>query len=431
MTTRRWIPLACVLVAATLGGGCAAVSNPVSDGIPVRYLPKEVLGRPKKELVPVPLTLLRIKEADNYKLDKGDILAVIAGDMFGPENIQPPVSIPNPGEGTLSAVGYPVPVREDGTISLPSARYKPISVKGMTAVEVEQKLRRVLIDGEDNMKEDGTPLQLYNSGSKISVQLQKKRRYNVTVVRDDVQSNQQIGAGGILLNNTRRSGVVVSLEAGKNDVLNALSQSGGPPGSDARDEVIIERGQYDMNNPRKIFTTIPLTIYPDQPLTLTEKDVTLNDGDILRVPNRATDHYMVGGIINPKQVALPKDYDLDVVQAVIVANGPIANGAFSQNQFTPGQVADGLGSPSPSLINVLRQMPDGQQINIRVDLARALRDPRENILILPDDRIIMQEKPAESLARYITQKFFFTFNLDFANPANNMANFFTTGLPGR
>ena len=47
-------------------------------------------------------------------------------------------------------------------------------------------------------------------------------------------------------------------------------------------------------------------------------------------------------------------------------------------------------------------MPHGQ-VTIAVDLNRALRDPRERILVRPGDVLILQEQPGEALARYTTQ----------------------------
>ena len=49
---------------------------------------------------------------------------------------------------------------------------------------------------------------------------------------------------------------------------------------------------------------------------------------------------------------------------------------------------------------MLRRTPDGRQVNIRVDLYRALRDPRENIIIEPGDMLILQETPGEAMSRY-------------------------------
>lgn len=101
---------------------------------------------------------------------------------------------------------------------------------------------------------------------------------------------------------------------------------------------------------------------------------------------------------------LPRDYDLDVVQAIALANGPIVN-SISQNNLTGQIVQTGLGFPSPSLVTVLRRTANGGQIPIRVNLNRALRDPRERILIQAGDTIILQQTVGEALAQYFTTVF--------------------------
>jgi protein involved in polysaccharide export with SLBB domain len=400
--SRGW-SLALLMATVAFGNGCAALSNPVAAGVPVSMLPKEVLARPKAELVAVPLTLLRLKEQAAYKLDKGDVLAVIAGDLFGPEQVQPPLSTPNPGEGVESTVGYPVPVRDDGTISLPNPKIPPINVKGKTTEQVEAYLRRALTGAEP-----GFPEIFKEGGAKISVQLMRKRRFRVSVIRSDIAGGP-VNIGGVLTSQGRTFGSVVTLEAGRNDVLNALNASGGTPGNDAKNEVWIYRGEYDPANPAKGQARIPLKIYPDQQLTISEADITLNEGDILVIPGREAEVFYVGGIINSRQIPLPREVDFDVIAAVAVANGPIINGAFQNNQFVAQSIATGLGTPSPALVNVLRQLPNGSQLNIRIDMDRALKDPRERILMQPGDILLMQERPYEAFARYLTQQFRFNF----------------------
>ena len=50
-------------------------------------------------------------------------------------------------------------------------------------------------------------------------------------------------------------------------------------------------------------------------------------------------------------------------------------------------------------------MPGREQINIRVDLNKALRDPRERVLIQPGDIIVLQDTPGEAFAQYFTTTF--------------------------
>ncbi len=407
-----------VCAALSLLNGCASLTNPVADGIPVRRVPSEVLGRPKSDLQALPLTLLRRVDPPEYLLDKGDVLAVLAGDLFGPENVQPPVTFSD-GQGTESAVGYPVPVRDDGTIALPNAAIKPISVKGKSVPEVEQLVRDAV----------EAQLKLFQPGAvKISVQLQRRRRYSILVIREDTQAVPTTSAGGVITQVSRRNGVTVSLEAYKNDVLRALNQSGGPPGLDARNEVIIQRGTYDPDNPEKGVTRIPLRVYPDQPFAISEADITLNEGDVLSILARDTEQFYTGGVLGSRQISLPRDYDLDVLQAIALVGGPLVNGGFTQNAFIAQSFASGLGTPSPVLCTVLRKLPDGRQIPIRVDLSRALKDPRERIRILPDDFVVMQEKPGDAITRYMTQNFRFGTNVDSIR-GENITQTITSTLP--
>jgi hypothetical protein len=54
-------------------------------------------------------------------------------------------------------------------------------------------------------------------------------------------------------------------------------------------------------------------------------------------------------------------------------------------------------------------------IPIRVDLNKALRDPRGRILAQPQDTLILQETPGEAVARYLSQQFNFSFMYNLFN----------------
>lgn len=384
------------LAAVGLSTGCAAVSNPVADGIPVRRLPAEVLGKSKADMQPIDLTLLRRKEPEPYRLDKGDLLAIVAADLFGPENAPIPVNPPDANNREASS-GYPAPVRDDGTISLPgqNENIKPLDVRGKTLREVEEDLKKMIVNAG----------QFKEGKFKVSVQLARRRQYRVYVQREDTQQVPFTGAGGLgaFYQNKKGNGVTVFLDEGRNDVLNALNLAGGPPGLDAKNDLIIQRGTFDPANPKKNVTRIPLRMYPEDQLKISEADVTLRDGDIVLIEASQTEFYSTAGIVTARQWSLPRDYDLNVLQALAIANAPIVNGGFTQNAFVAQAFATGLGTPSAALCTILRQLPNGQQLNIRVDLDRALRDPRENIRILAGDFIILQERPGDAVLRYLTQ----------------------------
>ena len=410
-----------LVAAASFSGGCAALTNPVADGVPVRRLPAEVLGRPKSEMRPIPLTLLRQKEPDPYRLDKGDVLAIVAEEVIAPTGTQAPVRLPDIANAN-AAVGFPIPVNEDGTISLP--RMKPILVRGKTLTEVEQLVRDAVTG-----KLPGYPELVKNP--RVTVQMLQKRRYQVMVVREDtlaVNIPYQAQPGQPILGGSRKgSGISIYMQEGENDVLRALNASGGPPGLDARNEVVILRGvpgsglPVDPNcTPEEIArrvaagtaVRIPLRVYPDQPLTIREEDIILKEGDIVLIEARDTEVYYTAGIMGGGQYPLPRDYDLDVIQAIAQVRGPLINGSFSQNAFVAQAVNTGIGNPNPSLCTVLRQLPGQRQIPIVVDLNRAFIDPRERLLILPGDIIVLQERPGEAFARYLTQTIRFTTVLD-------------------
>jgi protein involved in polysaccharide export with SLBB domain len=417
-----------LIAAASLSGGCAALTNPVADAIPVRRLPAEVLGRPKSELRPIPLTLLRQKEPEFYRVDKGDVLAVVAENVLGPEKTLPPVRMPDVLNET-AAIGYPVPVEDDGKISLPGTQR--IDVRGKTLQEIEQ-----LVRAEVTGKAPGSKELIKAGAERVSVQLLQKRRYQILVVREDsVQLPFQTQLGQPIVGGSRKgAGFTINLQAYENDVLHALNATGGPPGLDAKNEVIIYRGAYDPNNPQPLancspqelaartaagnVTRIPLRIYPDQPITLTEQDIVLRTGDILYIEGRETEVYYTAGLLGAGQFPLPRDYDLNVLQALAQVRGPLLNGSFNQNAFVAQSVNSGIGNPNPSQVTVLRQLPNGRQIPIEVDVNLAFRDPRERILIQPGDWIVMQERPGEGLARYLTQTIRFNTTVESIKSAN-------------
>ena len=393
---------ACALTA----GGCASLTNPVADGVPVNRLPAEVLGRSRSELRSVPETLLRQPTPAQYLLDRGDVLAVVAEDVLGPANQAPPVAsttltLREQSQGTTDppAVGYPVPVRDDGTISLP--RLPPLDVRGRTIKDVESLIQEAITG-----RLPGFPELVKPAAARVTVQLLHRRRYQVLVVREDSQQNTTTTSQSlntlVLGTNRKGAGYNLSLPAYENDVLRALNASGGPPGLDAKNEVIILRSRT-FCDPAAQVVRIPLRAYPDKPPTIREEDIILHDGDVLKIEARDTEVFYTAGIIGGAQYPLPRDYDLDVIQAVAAARGPLINGSFSQNAFVATAVNSGIGFPNPSLCVVVRTLPDGRQFRIRVDLNKAFRDPRERIIIKPSDVIVLQERPGEATLRYLTQ----------------------------
>lgn len=406
-----------LLLLASASGGCAALTNPVADGVPVNRIPPEALPRPKAELRPLPLTLLRQKPPEVYLLDAGDVLAVVASEILGPGDQLPPINRPDQ-PGQIPVVGYPIPIREDGTISLPLL--PPIPVRGKTVKEVE----RLLFDTITGRT--GGPELVKPNAARVSVQLYQRRQIQVLVTREDSAGGGAVGpgatgggiGGGIGANLTptatggggtgkRGLSFSINLPAGENDVFHALNATGGLPGLDAKNEVVIVRGGRnfcDAADAAARTIRIPLRVYPDQPISIREDDIILRDGDVVSIEARDREVFYTAGLIGTGVFPLPRDIDLDILQAVAFVRGPLANGSFSQTAFSSSAVNGGLGNPNASLVSVLRQLPEGRQLVIRVDLNKALRDPRERILVQPGDFIVFQETPGEATLRYMSQK---------------------------
>ena len=92
---------------------------------------------------------------------------------------------------------------------------------------------------------------------------------------------------------------------------------------------------------------------------------------------------------------MPRDEDIDVIEAIALANGstggPLGQSGDALSQGTPGHMV------RPTRVIILREMPDGRQLPIRVDLARAMTDQKERILIQPNDVVMLQFKPQQAV----------------------------------
>ena len=190
-----------------------------------------------------------------YQLGAGDVLGVYIEGVLGKIDESPPITQgwhplysggggqPLGGGTSLPALGFPLPIREDGTISLPLA--EPIELAGLTLAQAEEEIRqeytvrrRILLPGRD----------------RIIITLIEPRKYTVIVVREDGVGPEgrplqyaafQFSPTGSILE-PPKMGITqqVELKAYENDVLHALAKSGGLPGTAAKAEVKILRGAF-------------------------------------------------------------------------------------------------------------------------------------------------------------------------------------------
>lgn len=416
-----------------LACGCAAVTNPVANGIPVRHVPEELLAPSKEGEHTIPLGLLGQCRPAVYQLAPGDVLAVYVEGFLGSPNLPIPVQVPaltqqRDWRNLPASTGYPVTVQPDGTIILPGVG--PLPVAGLSVAQAREAIRQAYAQRK--------LLGLDRPGPLVS--LLQPRYYSVLVLRQEntsfaVGPESQVTAGIA----KRGSGFEIDLPAYENDVLHALARSGGLPGLDALDAVTVYRSCFQdpagrglllqqmehfradadpMPNlcPTSPVVHIPLRTPAGKPPCIRPEDVLLHAGDVVFVEARENEYFYSAGLLPPGAHVLPRDHDLDVIEAVTLVRGPVLNGDFGGSNLSGAFIQTGLGFPSPTLLSVVRRTPGGGQIVIKVDLGKAFHDPSQRILVKAGDVLVLQEKPSEALARWFGQT---AFNFDlFWRPIN-------------
>lgn len=404
--------IALVVMASTMSG-CSAFR----DTVPA-YCVGDGYYDLRSEKEPINFLQLRQEQPDAYLLGPKDILGIYIEGVLGTKDEPPPVHFPEKGDDMPPAIGYPMPIRDDGTVSLPLV--EAIDVDGLTLAQAEHKIRNVYIK-EKILRPDR---------DRIIVTLMKPRTYHVLVVREDeVSPGQFVARAGqtlaesLALQSMKRGMThAVELRAYENDVLHALSETGGLPGNDALNEVIVLRSAFSspderdrlhdslndpsqheelMNRPNVI--KIPLRVGPQDPVVqLSKQDIILNDGDIIFVRSRETEVFYTGGLLPSGQFPIPRDYDIDVLQAMAMAGGNVGSAAGATEQAFRASGMGAIFPPTRAL--VLREMC-GEQVAIEVNLKRAMVDPSERVLIQPGDFIVLEYRPHELILNIVVSTF--------------------------
>jgi protein involved in polysaccharide export with SLBB domain len=435
------------IASASLGlTGCTTIFNPI-PAIPADQVPPAFLVEPRANWIPVDVALLGQQKPEHYLLDQGDVLGIFAEGVLGEQGGVPPVAMPEPQSDLDPAIGFPVPVREDGTVSLPLL--DPLPVRGLTVTQAEELVKQKYIAGN-----------ILQPTQRILVTLMRKRTTRVFVIRQDNTTYGDPRAArlrrGAVTDRPDYSsrGFVLQMPAYENDILNALADTGGLPGVNAKNEVKILRAArndaarmqdgmvFDPNLAAGVpgggglltgvgpdgnlqlapcidpclfpygvippammgggqTIVIPLRLRPGDTPRFRPEDVILNDGDVVMVETRDTEVYYTGGEMIGGEWPLPRDYDLDVLGAVSLAREGIT-GAERRG----GGLISVIGLLPPTELIVLRKLPANQQLAIRVDLTRAVNDPSTRILVAPGDSLILRHKPIEDIVNFGVATFF-------------------------
>ncbi|MBX3436747.1 MAG: hypothetical protein KF861_04590, partial [Planctomycetaceae bacterium] len=155
-----------------------------------------------------------------------------------------------------------------------------------------------------------------------------------------------------------------------------------------------------IDNPN--VTKIPIRLGKGDRPQFTERDIILQDGDIVFIESRETEVFYTGGLLGGGQYTLPRDYDLGVLEAISIAQSPI-NQMNQTTRSVGGMSALNMDvSFSASHVVILRQLANGTRMPIEVDLYKALRRPEtENVLIQPGDMIILQYTKVEAICALV------------------------------
>jgi hypothetical protein len=417
-----------VLGLVAMTGGCVTFTR---HAVPASRLPHQFVAPSKCNLHPINFQLLSKPQDSDHFLDAGDVLGVTVARLMPSGEFSAPI-VPSPGTlsqtyypplGAVNAPSYgvPVTVQSDGSILLPEI--PAIDVKGLTLKAAAEKIAEVYID-KKVLKDDT---------AQVSLVLLRSRVNRIVVIREDAQgeSANLISKGQAVLHK-KGTAMLVDLPYKESDVLHALAASGGLPGVDAYNEIwILRSSRMDEElreeleeaiaggaNPSEAIrnsrthvtaTRLPLKLCSGETMEFGPEDVELHAGDIVYIEPRQDEYFYTGGLLPGGQIPLPRDEDLDILEAIALATGSVG-GLGGTSSVAVLRAGAGLGNIiPPTRVLVLRKLPNGQQLPIRVDLTLAMRDPKERIKVMAGDYVMMYYKPGETAANSLLN--FFNLNL--------------------
>lgn len=380
-----------------LSTGCNSILFKIK-GVPASKIPDSLRPLTRSNRTPIDYRLLGQNPPDVYRVNSGDVLGVAVDGIFpfSPPTAPPsalPVNFPDSGNPMPPSTGFPVVVQQDGTIQLPGI--DPFSVRDMTIEEIRRAIADAYRKSRVIRDEKVFPI----------VSLIKTRTYNVSIIRGDLDMGSQS----------------IQLDAYRNDVLHALLKSGGLPGEEAKDQVSILRysswsapdnGAEELKRPKRIASssdlsmapenlihwneaqTIPLTIPAGATISLPLNGAILNEGDIVYIENRATEVFYTAGMIPAGQHLLPRDYDIDIFEAMSIAGYSYGSGGSAGGNLI------GITGVSPTQLFVFRKCPDGRETTIMVDLEKAICDPRERLVVQAGDKLLLRYNTKEEVANF-------------------------------
>ncbi len=410
--------------------GCITFAK---NAIPAYRLPQQFEAPSKCSLNPINFTMLGSEDVQ-HEVGAGDVLAVTIQGVVPPDNkTLPPVIAGQatlareyyPPNGSVDApsFGLPIHVQTGGVIQLPLV--PAIDVEGLTLEQAGEKIRSVYV-AEEIVRE---------GNDQVNVSLLRSRVNRILVLREDASTEAvNFVNRGQAVTHKRGSAAVIDLPVAESDVLHALAITGGLPGVDAYNEVwvlrrnslrtgdaqqlqsMVEAGQSPSQAVEHLLThvdavRIPLKLCPEEAIPFTPEDVQLREGDVVYIEPRRDEYFYTGGLLPGRQIPLPRDEDLDILEAIALAEGSIG-GLGGTSSVAVLRAGAGVGNIiPPTRVIVIRKLPNGQQIQIRVDLNEAKKNPKERLRVMAGDFIMMYYKPGEMVGNAALNFFNINFSI--------------------
>jgi hypothetical protein len=417
------------LCGCCLASGCVTFTK---HAIPAGRLPHQFEAPSKCNLNPINFAMLGRSVPAEHTLAAGDLLAIAVPGILPPETqggLPPLISGQTlfareyyPPNGLVDApnFGVPLAIQSNGTVQLPAIA--PVDVNGLTLMAAASKIAAAFVEAEV----------LRKGKDQVSLSLLRSRTNRVTIFREDASTEAaQLVRKGETTLHKRGSAQIVDLPINESDVLHALASSGGLPGIDAYNEIWVLRKEYLREGdaeqinvaategesvadlirqmPAHVYATrIPLKLCPDEPVPFTSEDIELRDGDIVYIEPRRDEYFYTGGLLSGGQIPLPRDEDIDILEAIALAQGSVG-GLGGTSSVAVLRAGAGVGNIiPPTRVLLLRKLPNGQQLPIRIDLNKAMKDPNERIKVMAGDYVMMYYKPSEMTTNAVLN--FFNFN---------------------
>ena len=162
----------------------------------------------------------------------------------------------------------------------------------------------------------------------------------------------------------------------------------------------------DSRHPHAV--RIPLSLAHGELIPFSANDVILEDGDIVLVESRENEFFTTAGLLGGGQYSMPRHQDIDVIDAVLLAD------SYSrQTQLnSPTRAIGGVSALNrdvtigASRVIVERKTPDGRVQRFRVSLYGAMRNPDQRVLIEPGDRLYLEYTPIEAFLAFFERHLF-------------------------